>query len=71
MNMPQAIRARLDAIACQAQTGAEALDGAALDLAPGQLAEISLELQTLEGRLALVLDQLAGALDPAAPCVGN
>ena len=33
----------------------------------GVLASILAELQTLEGRLDLALDRLAGALDPA-PC---
>jgi hypothetical protein len=45
---------------------AEALgDGAALDLPPSVLAELCLEVETLAGRLDLVLDRLAGAADPA------
>jgi hypothetical protein len=38
--------------------------GAALDLSPMILAELLLELDTLAGRLDLVLDRLAGAADP-------
>jgi hypothetical protein len=65
-DLTAAVRARLDAIACQAQTAAEALDGtAALDLPEGTLAAILAELVSLDGRLDLALDQLAGALDPA------
>jgi hypothetical protein len=64
MTLPEAIRARLDGIACQAQTAAEALDGAGLDLADGTLAEIATELDTLAGRLDLLLDRLGAAVDP-------
>jgi hypothetical protein len=46
-------------------TAAEALDGVRLDLADGTLAELLLELESLDGRLALVLDRLASAADPA------
>jgi hypothetical protein len=66
-DLTAAVRARLDAIASQAQTAAEALDGAALDLPEGTLAAILAELQTLGGRLDLALDRRADALDPA-PC---
>jgi hypothetical protein len=52
------------AVASAAQTGADALDGAALDLGNGTLAELLLELESLDGRLALVLDRLACAADP-------
>jgi hypothetical protein len=64
--LPDAIRQRLDAIAIQAQTGADALDSDALDLPEAVLAEIDFELTTLDGRLALLLDRLATALDPVA-----
>jgi hypothetical protein len=58
------IRVRLAAIAAMAQTMVDALGGAALDLAEGARAELLAELESLGGRLALVLDRLAGALDP-------
>jgi hypothetical protein len=70
-DLTAAVRARLDAIACQAQTAAEALDPApagdppALDLPEGVLAAILAELVALDGRLDLALDRLADALDPA------
>jgi hypothetical protein len=64
MTTADLIRTRLDAIAAAAQTAAEALDGAALDLCPGTLAEILSELEALDVRLDLALDRLASAVDP-------
>jgi hypothetical protein len=65
MTLADAIRRRLDALACAAATGAEALGGAALDLPPEQLAALALELDGLAGRLELVLDKLGAGIDPA------
>jgi hypothetical protein len=48
-------------LSAAATTAAEALDGARLDLSDGTLAELLLELKSLDGRLAL--DRLAGAAD--------
>jgi hypothetical protein len=57
--------ARLSVIAATCTTAAEAIAGeVALDLCPGTLANLLTELQTLEGRLDLVCDHLAEALDP-------
>jgi hypothetical protein len=64
-DLTAAIASRLAAIACQAQTAAEAIDGNALDLPEGTLAGIAAELGTLAGRLDLALDRLADSLDPA------
>jgi hypothetical protein len=58
-------RARPGELACAAGTGAEALDGAALDLPPEKLAPLLDELDTLAGRLELVLDRLGAGVDPA------
>jgi hypothetical protein len=60
-----AIRHHLDSIATATTTAAAALgDGAALDLPPSVLAELLLEVETLPGRLDLVLARLADAVDP-------
>jgi hypothetical protein len=64
MTLPALIRQRLDALAAAAQTGADALDVAALDLPAGTLAALADELATLEGRLDLVLDRLGAGVDP-------
>jgi hypothetical protein len=64
----QAIRDRLNNIGTAATTAAEALDGNAIDLPEGTLAGILSELVSLDGRLDLALDRLAGALDPAPSC---
>jgi hypothetical protein len=61
MTTLDAIRHNLEALAAQAQTAGDALDGARVDLAEGTLAELLLELESLDGRMALVLDRLAGA----------
>jgi hypothetical protein len=66
VNYTVLIRTRLDALACAAATGAEALDGALLDLPPEQLASLALELDSLAGRLELVLDRLGAGVDPGA-----
>jgi hypothetical protein len=58
------VRLRLDAIASAATTGSDALDGANLDLGDGTLADLLSELENIDARLAVVLDRLAGALDP-------
>jgi hypothetical protein len=55
------IRNRLATISVATGMGAEALDGAAVDLAPHVQAELLTELDTLAGRLDLVLDRLASA----------
>src|SRR5262249_45118744 len=64
MTRTDTLRARLDALAAAAQTGADALARAPLDLADGTLAELLVELESLDGRLALVLDRLASTADP-------
>jgi hypothetical protein len=51
-------------LAAAAQTGAEALDGAALDVCEGTLAALAAELDGLVGRLDLVLDRVGAAVDP-------
>jgi hypothetical protein len=58
------IRLHLDAIGLAVSTAAEALAGAQLDLCEGTLSQLAIELETLAGRLDLVLDRLAGAADP-------
>jgi hypothetical protein len=58
------IRHHLDALAAACATGAEALDGASLDLPEGTLAQLLGKLEGLAGRLDLVLDRLGAALDP-------
>jgi hypothetical protein len=58
------IRNRLAIISVATGMGAEALDGAAVDLPPHIQAEMLVELDTLAGRLDLVLDRLASAADP-------
>jgi hypothetical protein len=68
MTLADALRARLDAISAATGTAAEALDGAAVDLAEGTLDQLLTELLTLSGRLELVLDRLAGAADPVGLC---
>jgi hypothetical protein len=65
MTLPDLIRQRLDALAAAAQTGADALDGAALDLPEGTLASIPAKLDGLAGRLELALDRLGAGVDPA------
>jgi hypothetical protein len=52
-------------VSAAAQTGADALDGAALDLPEGALAQLLGELEGLAGRLDLALDRLGTAVDPA------
>jgi hypothetical protein len=64
MSYPDAIRRRLGDLAAAAQTGADALDGAALDLPEGDLAELLGELEALAGRLDLVCDRLGAGIDP-------
>jgi hypothetical protein len=64
LDLTTAIRARLDSISTAATTAAEALDGAAIDLPEGTLAGILSELVSLDGRLDLALDRLAGAAEP-------
>jgi hypothetical protein len=60
-----ALRLQLESLAASAQTGADALaDAGALDLGDGTLEQMVAELQTLDGRLALLLDRLATAADP-------
>jgi hypothetical protein len=44
------------------------LDGAQLDLCEGTLSQLAVELDTLAGRLDLMLDRLAGAADPVGVC---
>jgi hypothetical protein len=65
MTTLEAIRHNLDALAAQAQTAGDALDGATVDLADGTLDQLLTELLTLSGRLDLVLDRLSAAVDPA------
>jgi hypothetical protein len=65
MSTTDLIRHRLDAISTAIGPGAEALDGATLDLNPDVLAELLTELDTLSGRLDLVMDRLSEAVDPA------
>jgi hypothetical protein len=62
------IRHRHDAIASAAQTGADALDGARLDLCEGTLAQLLCALDTLAGRLKPVLDRLSTPVDPVGAC---
>jgi hypothetical protein len=65
MNTTEAIRRHLDTISASTATAVEALgDGAALDLPPSVLADLLLEVETLTGKLDLVLDGLALATDP-------
>jgi hypothetical protein len=64
-DLSAAIKARLASIGTAATTAAEALDGESLDLPEGTLAALLAEVETLGGRLDLVLDRLADALDPA------
>jgi hypothetical protein len=45
-------------------TAAEALDGVTIDLGDGTLAIIVDELDTLAGRLDLLLDRLGAAVNP-------
>jgi hypothetical protein len=52
-----------------AATASEVLGGATLTLCERTLAELLPELQSLDGRLALVLDRLAGAADPVGACL--
>jgi hypothetical protein len=54
----------------QRSTAAGALHGSRLDLADGTLAQLLTELESLDGRLALVLDRLASAADPVRACKG-
>jgi hypothetical protein len=70
-DLTAAIAAQLAAIAATAATAAEALDGASLDLPEGTLAAIAEELRALGGRLELVADRLADALDPVGPACGR
>jgi hypothetical protein len=64
----EAIRCRLDAIGTVATTAADALaDDPAIDMPPTAPAAILAELVSLDRRLDLALDRLAGALEPA-PC---
>jgi hypothetical protein len=65
MTLADCIRQRLDALATACATGAEALDGAALDLPEGAMAQLLAELEGLAGRLDLALDRLGAAVDPA------
>jgi hypothetical protein len=65
VTLTEGIRHRLDALACAAQTGADALDGAALDVCEGTLTSLLCELEGLAGRLDLILDRLGAAVDPA------
>jgi hypothetical protein len=67
-HLTTAIRDRLNSIGAAAGTAAEALDGNAIDLPEGTLASILAELVSLDGRLDLVADRLAEALDPAPCC---
>jgi hypothetical protein len=65
MTTLDSLRQHLDTISASTATAAEALaDGTALDLPPSVLAELLLEVETLAGRLDLVLDRLAGATNP-------
>jgi hypothetical protein len=64
MTLTDCIRHRLDALACACATGAEALDGVALDLCEGSQTAILAELEALAGRLDLVLDRLGAGVDP-------
>jgi hypothetical protein len=59
------IRARLDDLAVAAQTAADALDGAGIDLPEGTLTQLLHELEGLNGRLDLALDHLGADTDPA------
>jgi hypothetical protein len=68
MTTADLLHARLDALGAAATTAAEALDGARLDLSPDILAELLLEVETLSGRLELVLDRLSAAVDPVGAC---
>jgi hypothetical protein len=70
MTYADAIRARLDALAAAAQTGADAFDGAALDLPEATLAAILAELDGLAGRLELALDRLGAGVDPVGAAQG-
>jgi hypothetical protein len=65
MTTAEAIRHRLAAIASAAQTAADARDGARLDLCEGSMAQLLVQLDTLAGRLDLVLDRLSAAVEPA------
>jgi hypothetical protein len=70
MNTLDSLRHHLDTISAATATAVEALgDGAALDLPPSGLAELPLEVETLAGRLDLVLARLADAVDRVAVCV--
>jgi hypothetical protein len=62
MNLP---RPHQQPLAAACGTTAEALDGAALDLPEGTLAQLAAELDGLAGRLDLVLDRLGAVVDPA------
>jgi hypothetical protein len=64
MTTTDAIRQRLDMIGTACCTAAEALDGVAIDLGDGTLAIVLDELDTLAGRLDLLLDRLGAAVDP-------
>jgi hypothetical protein len=64
MNLADAIRQRLDILAAASATAAQALDGAALDLPEGALAELLGELEAPAGRLDLVCDRLGAGVDP-------
>jgi hypothetical protein len=72
MTTTDTLRHHLDTISASTATAAEALadSGAALDLPPRVLAELLLEVETLAGRLDLVLDSLATAADPAGVMTG-
>ena len=70
MTTTDSLRHHLDTISAATATAAEALgDGAALDLPPSVLAELLLEVETLAGRLDLVLDRLATSADPVGASV--
>jgi hypothetical protein len=63
------IRDRLDKIAVQAATAAEALDDAdCIDLDSRQLADLMWELDSLAARVSAIVERLSGAMDPARLC---
>jgi hypothetical protein len=71
MTLTDTLRTRPDAIRAGAGAAAEALDGSTLGLGEGILADLVLELESLDGPLALVLDRLAtqrGRPDAACDC---
>jgi hypothetical protein len=63
-------RHRLPAIATQAQTAAEALDGAALDFPPPEMDRFALQLDSIGSRLEGVCERLSVGVDPQRSAPG-